>query len=228
MSPTRPWPRWWGRVCTGTYLGANLIFHNRRNDVGLWWGRPVVTKHITLNLLLPWIATQLPWLRTVQIVRHPLAVVASQEGRAGSYWAETTTLSRPYRRFLEAHGEYDAPLDHASTAEALVTMWAIEHAWLRDNQPRLRRAMWVRYEDLRADPATHARALATWADLPPPTSDVLARIRRPSRSVEQAATTFGSEHDAAWRRRYDSATLDRLRAILERFDLPFYSAEELT
>lgn len=215
------------RLCTGTYLGANLIFRSRANDLGLWRRRPMVTKHITLNLLLPWMAVQMPWLRTVQIVRHPLEVVASQEGRRDSYWATTTTLSRPYSRFMDAHPEYRAPREHETTAEALVTMWAIEHAWLRDTAERLGGLHWVRYEALRAQPAEEADRLADWADVARPAGAVRAGLARPSRTVEPGATTLGGAADDAWRERYDEGRRERLVAVLERFDFPFYGPDTL-
>ena len=215
-------------LLTGTYLGANLLAggHAARSPSG--GVDSIVTKNITLNLLLPWMAQQMPWLRTVQVVRHPLAVVASQQGRAESYWASTTTLSRPYHRFMDAHPEYRAPTEHATVAEALVTMWAIEHAWLRDTAELTREAPWLRYEELRADPDAHAHRIAAWAGWDPPSAATRARLRRPSRSVERASTTIEADSPhSEWRQRYGVDERARLSAILGRFGFPFYGPETL-
>lgn len=215
-------------LLTGTYLGANLLARRARSEAALWRRRPIVTKNITLNLLLPWMAQQMPWLRTVQVVRHPLAVVSSQQGRTESYWASTTELSRPYHRFMAAHPEYRAPTKHATVADALVTMWAVEHAWLRDTAELTGKVLWLRYEELRTDPEAHAHRIAAWAGLDPPSAATLARVRRPSRAVESSATTIEADSPhVGWHQRYDADERARLTAILECFDFPFYGPETM-
>src|SRR5690606_22200313 len=105
------------RVLTGTYLGAGMIKRGRSIDPALWARRPLATKVIDLNLLLPWMGVHLPWLRTVHLVRHPLEVVASQQARTESLWSTQTRLPNAYRRLMAAHPEYEAPHDFETVAE---------------------------------------------------------------------------------------------------------------
>lgn len=214
------------RILTGTYLGAGLLARTRTNIEGLWRRRPVVSKHVALNLLLPWIAQQMPWLRVMQLVRHPLAVVASQQAREATYWATATSLSPPYRTFLAAHPEYDVPTDFETVEETLTAMWAIEHAWLRDTRDLTREVLWLRYEEVRADPEGHLRRIAGWLGIDEVSTGALDEMAQPSRSVYWDSTTLSSASpDAAWRDRFDEGSLARMRAVLERLDFPFYGPE---
>ena len=215
------------RLITGTYLGAGMIQRSPSIDRALWARAPLVTKMIDVNLLLPWLAGALPWLTTVLIVRHPLAVVASQQARADSVWAKYRTLSLSYQRFMAAHPEYDGPLEYDTVEERLTAAWAIEHAWLRDRAEDLGRLVQVRYEDIRAEPQAGVRALAAALSLPEPSPTVLERALRPSRSVNEDTSTLGGGADDGWRSAYDARTVDRLIPILDHYGFPFYGPEAL-
>jgi hypothetical protein len=215
------------RIITGTYLGPNLVLRTRRNTIGLWTRSPVVTKVIDTNLLLPWIATHLPWLRIVELIRHPFAVAASREARSGSVWARSTDITDSYRTFMDAQPAYDGPTVFDSPSEAQVAAWAIEHAWLRDRRPAMSGVIWMRYETLRNDPASELRRLTEALALPGPTDRQLQATERPSRSTHETASTLGHSESAGWQRRYDADQIRRMTAILERYGFPFYGPDEL-
>ena len=215
------------RVVTGTYLGPGLIMPNRRNTVGLWTRRPMVTKVVDANLLVPWIVTQLPWLRVIEIVRHPFAVAASRQARADSVWAQQTSIADSYQSFMEHHPEYAGPTEFDSPEQAQVAAWAVEHAWLRDNRDRLQPVHWVSYESLRSNTADEANSLARWLGVPDPTDEQLSEMERPSRTTTEQKSTLGASHESGWRARYDSDQIKQMVAILERYDFPFYGPDEL-
>ncbi|MBX3286713.1 MAG: sulfotransferase [Actinobacteria bacterium] len=215
------------QLLTGRYLGPGLVPRSRAMDAALWARRPMVSKVIDVNLMLPWMAHHLPWLRTVHVVRHPLAVVASQEARTESIWSGMREIGPPYEHFIAAHPEYAVPTSYETVAETLVTIWALEHAWLRDRADDLTGLIQLRYEDLRADLAAEAPRLAARLDLPAPSDELVSQLDRPSRTVNRTASTLGKDAASGWRERYRGEQLDRLRAILERFDHPFYGPEAL-
>jgi LPS sulfotransferase NodH len=215
------------RVLTGSYLGPGVVTRSRRVDGHLWARRPLATKVIDTNLLLPWIAGELPWLKIVHIIRHPLEVVASQEARTESVWSRQSHLPRSYQALFAAHPEYEAPTEFATVAECLVTGWAIEHAWLRDRDADLSGILRVRYEDLRADLVGEAERINAHLGLPAPTKAEVVPLARPSRAVNEDAATLLGMSDTGWRSRYDRSTREALRAILARYGNPFYGPDAL-
>lgn len=215
------------RLLTGSYLGPGLVGRSRKIDGALWRRSPVVAKVIDSNFILPWITASLPWLRTIHMVRHPLAVVASQEARVGSYWSTQRTMGPAYQEFMAAHPEYAGPVEFDTVATCLVSVWAIEQAWVRDRFDDLHGTIHLRYESVRRDVAGEIGRVAAQLGLEPPTPDLLAKLDRPSRSVNKLENTLEADAQSGWRSRYDDAELSRLRAILERYDYPFYGPDEL-
>ena len=59
-----------------------------------------------------------------------------------------------------------------------------------------------------------------------PTPELLSRLDVPSASVNAAASTLGGSPSSGWRSRCRDDQLDRLRSILERYQHPFYGADE--
>jgi hypothetical protein len=210
------------RLLTGTYLGAGIVPRSWSYDRLMWARTPMVTKAIDINLLLPWLAHELPWLRTIHLVRHPLEVIASQEARTGSVWSQQRRLPNPYRRFADAHPEYEAPHHFDTVAECLLTTWCIEHAWLRDRGGDLEGVLQVRYEDMRGDLHLEATRVAAFLDLPEPSAEATVALARPSRAVNPNSNTFGGGSDGGWRARYGLEELQVLDAILDRFGHPLY------
>jgi hypothetical protein len=55
----------------------------------------------------------------------------------------------------------------------------------------------------------------------------LHSIHRPSRSTNAEVSSLGSDAAPTWQTRYDTAQLDRMKAILEHYGYPFYGPETL-
>lgn len=186
-------------------------------------GRPVLTKLITGNLLVPWLVRQLPALRIVQIVRNPAAMIASQVMYPPGDWQGLRAISPEYDPFLADHPHYARPGEtFDSLEEVLAVHWAMEHRYLSEQMAGLSTVCFVRYEDLVHSPeATFKRVLhflgVPWRD------SFLAGAQKESGSVQvTSALKTGGDPTKKFREQLSAEKLARIDAILERFGRPFY------
>ena len=217
------------QVLTGRYLSPGLIFTNRHNTLGLWAQRPLASKVIDMNLIMPWVATNLPWLRVVQLIRNPLTVVASRLVVTTAVWSSATSLGSVYADFMAVEPSYAGPLEFETPAETQTAAWAIEHAWLRDNMDRLGGLHWLRYEDLRDDPHRTIPDLARFVGVEGIEVDQLRSFKRVSRSTTKApvgSATPASPTSSSPQGITDDV-LERMHGILEHYGYPFYDRETL-
>jgi hypothetical protein len=186
-------------------------------------GRPVLTKLITGNLLLPWLVTRLPALRIIQIVRNPAAMIASQMMYPAGSWSGLHAISPEYDPFLVEHPGYARPQEHFGTLEeVLAAHWAIEHRYLVEQQAVLAPVHVIRYEDLVREPEPTFRGIVRFLGLPWRDA-LLEGARKPSRSVQKtSALATGGDTTRKFREQLAPDALARIDAILERFGRPFY------
>ncbi len=189
-------------------------------------GRPVLTKLITANLLLPWLVKHLPALRIVQIVRQPAAMIASQIVYPAGSWSGLRSISPEYDPFLREHPDYAREQEaFGSLEEVLAAHWSIEHRYLTEQMNVLAPAVhFVRYEDLVHRPEPTFKGVVrflglAWRD------ELLQGARKPSVSVQNtSALKTGGDPTAKYREQLSPDQLARIDAIFERFGRPFGAA----
>jgi hypothetical protein len=189
-------------------------------------GRPVLTKLITGNLLLPWLVKHLPALRIVQIVRNPAAVVASQVVYPPGDWSGLRAISPEYDPFLREHPDYAQPQEpFESLEEVLAAHWALEHRYLVEQMPLLAPVVhFVRYEDLVHRPEPAFKGVVKFLGLPW-RDELLDGAAKPSGSVQKtSALKTGGDPTTKYREQLDPQRLARIDAIFERFGRPFGAA----
>ena len=212
----------------GLFAGRHVVPHlfRPRELPHLVVGRPVLTKLITANLLLPWLVKHLPALRIVQIVRNPAAVVASQVVYPPGDWAGLRAISPEYDPFLHEHPDYAKPQERFDTLdEVLAAHWALEHRYLVEQMPLLAPVVhFVRYEDLVHRPEPTFKAVVDSSELPWRDA-LLDGAAKPSGSVQKTSALDDRRrphHEVS--RATRPGALGRIDAIFERFGRPFGAA----
>lgn len=194
-------------------------------------GRSRLLKDVRANLFMKWISVQFPQVPLVFTLRHPCAVVLSQErGQTlrGS-WAPDLESLLAQPDLVEDHLEpFVTHIREACTMplwDQLVFRWCIEN-YVPLRQFEDGGVHWVFYERACLEPETQLRAL--FAAIGRPWDDrVLRLVSRPSQmSAPEASIAVGSGLIDGWQRKVDAARVDRTLEILGLFGLDrFYGPE---
>ncbi|MCU0268599.1 MAG: sulfotransferase [Acidimicrobiales bacterium] len=198
-----PWTTSGERLSDGVRLGEVLR------------ARRLVVKEIRINRLLPFLHRRLGLHRTVLLVRHPCAVVASQLAFSGpdpsrSPFVRSATVDNvlpPQIRQRFPHLERLAS-EWTAVEELLAARWAIDQLVpLADPPPGM---VVVAYEAVRLDPGGVLTPLYDRFDLPMP-AELVERVGRPS------PTTRADVADALdrWRTTLEPDRIARILAVVD-------------
>ena len=176
-----------------------------------------VVKFIRVNMLLEWMVKRFPIPTPLFVIRHPCAVVSSIMGY--EHW-QPPELSR---RFLAEHPHFQKFVNGLATVEELrAAQWCLEN-YVPLSIPQPRPIHVVSYEELvRGGEGRLAEVFRLW-ELPVPDA-ARRRMRRPSTTTAPASHLCqGGDPLAGWRDRLESAQVDRILRVIERFGLDFYT-----
>jgi hypothetical protein len=191
--------------------------------------RPIITKMIRGNLLGGWLVARMR-ARTLLLVRHPCAVVSSQLRVNPSAWHDHHELLNRYlanERLVDEHlgkiREHLVRLSEPSDVHA--ALWCIENAI--PCATAIEDGVGVAY---------YERLLANDHEEWSKVIDCLALDEIPSRRIssapsQQAASdmkrsTFGTDRIGRWRDRLERNQIERIHAILARFEVENYSTDD--
>lgn len=184
--------------------------------------REPLIKCIRANLMLPWIARNLPG-RVVLIVRHPGAVVESElRGR----WNARYALDR-FRNDGRLHEmtqeRYRPLLERTLThVESLTLRWVIENQWVMEDARSLGIPV-VHYEALRStSEAAWPSVCAALGVANMPDRDMLTRPSQQSGSG-RAIVPLGQSDRPRWMRGLSAADADAIQGVLDLVSFREYS-----
>ncbi len=181
--------------------------------------RQRLIKEVRANLLLGWLSAHVPNMPMALVMRHPLAVAASQQAVGWRFDAETQALL-DQADLLEDHlGPLRSVFEDARTpAEQAVAMWCAEN-YVPLRQFGRGQIHIVCYEQLVARPEAEFDRLLSHYGLPY-SRDLLHRIGRPSGvSARNSPIARGEDALRSWQAAFDGADRKRLLALLEPFGL---------
>lgn len=188
-------------------------------------------KDVHANLMLGWFHRNLPGLRIVFIIRHPLAVLVSRMDSAPV--VPFHEFDPSLERFLEQKDLVEDFLEPFTellrSARSLVEQhalwWCVEH-FVPLSQFRPTDIHIVFYERLRSCPEEEIPRLARYLDTEIDQS-VYAKMRRPSRTAGYGnSLSRGIDPATAWRRRLSRADVRQAMRVLNRFGLDVVYDEE--
>ena len=167
------------RVFTGRLHSPRTASSHRRL---LYDG--LLVKDIFANLLVPWVHQQLPDVRKVLLLRHPVAVARSKLQLDDWYWAREPADLLKQDELMEDHlSPFDGVLASGSSQlQKYVVMWCVSTLVpLRAFRPGELHVVF--YENLRHHLERDLAPLLDYLGRPPPSPDALARVvGRPSRT----------------------------------------------
>lgn len=181
-------------------------------------------KDIHGNLLLKWLHVNMPGIRIVFVVRHPLAVIVSRlntapfdpfhqfEPRLGRFLEQEDLVTDFLRPFAGAIASASTPLEQHAYA------WCIEnYVPLRQFQPG--QIHMLCYEHLRWTPQDELPRLAAYLERDFE-KNVLEKMHRPSRTAGyDSSLSKGLDPATAWTRRCSRDDVRTVLGVLAKFGL---------
>ena len=186
----------------------------------------VLIKAIRANLLLPWLQRQLPWVKLILIVRHPIPVVLSQ---IELEWASNPTgiLRQPGLR-EQFPGLTDAQLSVANDFDKHLLMWAVENSYPLSHLD-VERFHLVFYERLVEQPDIEFGRLEYFLGHPLPETAREAWNRSSASSRLDSAVSTGADRIRSWLGSVNQPYLRMADEILSWFGLDkFYASGQPT
>lgn len=190
----------------------------------LLFGRRTVVKATRAQRLLPWIASRVP-IKTILLMRHPCAVVASQLHHRA--WDDLTSDRITPAASATVAAEYADLASFVSgletRAELLAAVWSFDYLVPFDRAEECERTTLVLYEDLVRNLETQMVRLADFLDLDVPVERALQVSSRPSSTtVSDSNVATGGDPLATWRNRLTQEQVRRILAVTHRFGLDMY------
>lgn len=227
LQPIPEWAQWpeareqFARVFSGQVLNKWLLCQTR-------WGRhlqaeQLVVKFCRAHLLLPWLVKQFHFRHTpLVMVRHPLAVLASQQ-QHGAWDTNPEQLNLPSGPFSTYWDQWrDVVADLRGRDETLLGWWCIAHQALLATLPTERGWHLVAYEDVVRDPRSILCGLEnSWQVRFP--ERVHLQMRQPSATtMDGTALEDPLVQLGKWQDSFSDAKLHRYQTILESFEISAY------
>lgn len=181
--------------------------------------RQRLIKEVRANLLIGWLHAHFPDMPMALVLRHPLAVAASQKGVGWRFDAETRALLDQPDLLLDHLGSLRAVFEDARTpAEQAVAMWCAEN-YVPLRQFARGQLHVVCYEHLVArSEAEFSRLLAHFGL--PFHREVLQKIHQPSGvTAKNSPIARGEDALRSWQAAFDPDETVRLLALLTPFGL---------
>jgi hypothetical protein len=181
----------------------------------------MLVKMVRAHAMLPWLIRNFRFRnRPVLLVRHPLAVVASQLrfGFARDGFRGFRIPECPFNEHFQKHRNF--LLELRTAEEVLAARWCLanqvplnsadnDHAWTT-----------VYYEHLLLDPERELRRIFENWELPLP-GRIMDRVREPSAKTIDARFLKKPERQLdKWRKAFSDEQLEHLFAVLEHFAFP--------
>jgi hypothetical protein len=190
--------------------------------------KQLLVKFCRSNALLPWLCNSFSFqYKPVYLVRHPLAVVASQLKQGGWDFAFVCfeALNGPFAEFYAVHEKFLTKI--ATKEESLLVNWCLSNRSLLSIAPENRKWIQVTYEEMLLEPQqTVKNILRAWDK---PFTFELEKIL----ASKSSTTLKGSPiHDknkqlSNWKNSFTAEQLRKMQYILDYFEIHFYCSGEV-
>lgn len=207
------------RLMTGRHKRSRLEQLQRLSG-----GNATFIKFCRAQRLLPWLNSQFD-VRTVLVMRNPLAVVASQLNEGGfqhQYIGDEHPVicDRIKRRWPDL-AKYAESLRHLD--EKLTATWCFDYLVPLTDWKYCDKSILVTFEDLVGSPAEEVRRLEEHYSIKLPPA-VFERLVRPSATtVQDSNVRTQKDPRDSWRHRLSKEQVRRILGVVEQFGLTFYS-----
>jgi hypothetical protein len=209
------------RVLTGREINKWTCFLSR--PAAFWKAERILVKFVRANALLPWLTRRYDFRRKpIHLIRHPMAVVASQlknncwKGRPDRYEIPECR----YREFYTDHADFLGSLN--SKTECLAAQWCLTNKVALEHQRAGQDWMTVCYEDLLLEPEKTLNEIFTAWGLDRD-GRAAAGIRQPSRTTQDEKYLSDPQKQLSkWRRELSDEQVERSLAVLDHFGIGLY------
>jgi hypothetical protein len=211
------------------FLGnlRTLALHYLRYRRDRW--RPTITKFVRANLLLGWIATNLP-VRPLLLVRHPAAVVASKLRADPGAWHDPRELLKAYfsdESLVTDHLSHCGTLSHEkmSDIEVHTALWCVENL-VPIHQAESCGIEIAHYERLLMNDEREWQRVLEQLNLSRrPGAELLAR---PSQQASESMkrSQFTESHVGRWMDAYTASEREQIDGILAMFGISMYRSSD--
>jgi hypothetical protein len=211
-------------VFSGRGMNIELVSSTHFRPLEFARARALLVKFVCANLLLPWMVREFE-LRTLLLIRHPCAVVASQLRH--SAWAHVTKdnctfsprLAADFPHFAECFAQIREP------EEVLAFEWATQ-AYVPLASPRPHRWRLVAYETLLTEREAELERIARHLELPPDRLLSSAQLSRPSATTESDSLAARGEFRLdGWRRRLSARQIENIYRVVHAMGIHFYDGD---
>ena len=190
--------------------------------------KSLAVKFIRANLMLGWLSANYQ-AKTLLVVRHPGAVIASKMRLGGPHWQYEPVLKQycQDQKLVEDYlHKFKSTLARSlSPVEGHAVVWCIENALQPCNAEKSGQTV-VFYENLFIDSDTEWRRIIKSLDLMHlPDKEILSQPSQQA-STAMKSEIFDSGQFGRWMDDFSQKQLDELDAILKIFNVPFYTAAE--
>lgn len=221
---TAEWPearQFFDALLSGRDQSFYTLKSHAEANRNLFQTRRLMIKFCRANLLLPWL-TRHYRLKPVFLIRHPLAVVASQLRHPG--FARLDIHQHIFRiqqpRYNDIFERFRAQTERIDSLESLLAnWWAIQQVLALEHPQRHERWLTVSYEQLFLQPENEMERIAQWTGDPIP-AKWQSRVKKPSQ-------TAGSPNPGIdnWRSQFSREQVRRILDIVQAYGLTMYTDE---
>lgn len=183
----------------------------------------LICKFCRANGMAVWLTRKFqPTRKPIVLVRHPLAVAASQlkHGPWAHVPAQFDIPNMPYNERYYEHWNFLASL--STQPERLVAQWCITNASLL-KEPKTNTFCYVFYERLLENPERELRRIFTHWNLEQPENIQQLASRASSTVTKGERVGSGTAQLQKWKSVFDKETIDSLLNIMEYFEIEVYS-----
>lgn len=185
-----------------------------------------IIKFCRAQRLLPWLLQRFS-VRSILLIRHPLAVVASQLHHPGFQLDETSNVHPVISNQVAVEWPelslYTQTLTHLE--EKLAASWCFDYLIPLRNWNFCEKALLLIYENLVTEPGHELTRIERHLGIKFPL-EVFHQLANPSATtVEDSNVLTGKDRLSTWENRLSSEQVDRILSVIRVFGLDFYTQD---
>lgn len=189
----------------------------------------LLIKFCRANMILPWLTRKFPTIKPIYIVRHPLAVIASQyQMKAFEGMGETTNIfDAQESKYTDLFDKHSDKIKSINSKEAMfANWWAISNV-IPLTHPRNNKSwLTVSYERLFVNPQEELKRIEAYIDAPLP-DDILARVKKASISTQPGSGILNNGSQlGTWKNKLNQQQIDTVMSIIKSYGINAFSEDQ--
>ncbi|MEF8848947.1 MAG: sulfotransferase domain-containing protein [Candidatus Thermoplasmatota archaeon] len=206
------------------YIGRNNFPFSKLEWLkSVFFADYTIFKFCRAQRLLPWLNQNFN-VKSILIMRHPLAVVASQIFHQ-AFTEENTDHPMVSKKILNDFprlGKFALNLDRFE--EKLAASWCFDYLIPLENWNLCNNTMLVTYEQMITNPAEELNRIGDFLGVEVP-DDVYLNLSRPSQTTVDDSNVKNKNKSplTTWKERLSQEEINNILAVLEKFEIDFYS-----